>query len=302
MATSRALALEDIVLRELRNDELLIEISVSSICHTDLHCGCGCVRKIGSAVTIARPVDPVLLSSSYCGTYVVCRTRPPSHCHDRFSINFLGERATFANHTIVNEKSFVNVAGLGLSNYVLKILAPFGCGLRTGSGTVINVAKATEYDTIAIVGMGGVGLAAVMAVKTCKCKIIIGVDIVQSRLDFAKSLGATHTINFSDLSLKSLISAVRKPVAVEIESTRTLGKIIQVGTDFMVSGKQDVGAIQGHSRPRQYLPRLVEWYKQGIFQVEKIVKSYAVEDWECVVKATKDGTVVKPILVNPFPE
>jgi Zn-dependent alcohol dehydrogenase len=74
---------------------------------------------------------------------------------------FFGQ-SSFAKHTIVSDKSVVNAKDFGLSRDDLKLLAPLGCGFQTGSGTVINVANAGPEDAIAIVGIGGVGMAAVM--------------------------------------------------------------------------------------------------------------------------------------------
>ncbi|KAL1621349.1 hypothetical protein SLS56_009235 [Neofusicoccum ribis] len=362
-------AIEDVTLRELKPDELVVEIVASGICHTDLHCGdtpadagvpavyyprvlghegSGYAVRVGSAVTGVAPGDPVLLSFSYCGACHVCRTGPPSHCKTFFDINFMGEPAfvepggggaeatiggrffgqsSFAKHTIVSDKCVVNVRGLGLERADLKLLAPLGCGLQTGSGTVINVAKAGADDAVAVVGMGGVGLAAVMAAKNQKCKAIIGIDRVESRLELAKSLGATHVINTSSMSIPELVEAVRAAsdglgatvsidtsahpplVAAQIEFTRYMGKIIQVGTgmpdanlsihmqSFMVSGKQYFGAVQGHSRTKDYIPQMIKWWKYGIFPVEKLVQFFDISDFESAVKVMGNGSVVKPIIV-----
>lgn len=239
---------------------------------------------------------------------------------------FFGQ-SSFAKHTIVSDKSVVNVSGLGLERDDLKLLAPLGCGLQTGSGTVINVAKAGPEDAIAIVGMGGVGLAAVMAAKNQKCKTIIGIDRVEARLELAKSLGATHVFNTSNMSMDELVKAVKEAadglgatisidtsahpplVAAQVEYTRYMAKIIQVGTGmpnahltlhmqtFMVSGKQYFGAVQGHSRTKEYIPKMIGWWKEGIFPVEKLVKFFPFEDYENALKVMGSGDVVKPILV-----
>ncbi|KAH8892401.1 zinc-binding dehydrogenase [Thozetella sp. PMI_491] len=357
--------MEDVTLREIKPDEVVVELVASGICHTDLHCGdtpdkegvpgvyyprvlghegSGYAVQVGSAVTGVQPGDPVLLSFSYCGECHVCKTGPPSHCTTFFEINFMGEPAftgsdgtsiggrffgqsSFAKHTIVSSKSVVNVKGLDLSREDLKLLAPLGCGLQTGSGTVVNVAKAGEDDSVAIVGMGGVGLAAVMAAKNQGCKAIIGIDRIQARLDLAKSLGATHVINTSEMTMPELVAAVREAadglgptisidtsahpplVAAQVEYTRYLAKIIQVGTgmptahlslhmqSFMVSGKQYFGAVQGHARTSEYIPQLIQWWKDGKFPIEKLVQFFDFQDFASAVKVMGAGSVVKPIMV-----
>lgn len=239
---------------------------------------------------------------------------------------FFGQ-SSFARHTIVSDKSVVNVGGLGLGRDDLKLLAPLGCGLQTGSGTVVNVARAGPDDAIAIVGMGGVGLAAVMAAKNQGCKTIIGVDRVGARLELARSLGATHVFDTSQLSVEELVAAVKNAadglgatisidtsahpplVAAQIEYSRYMAKIIQVGTgmpnanltlhmqSFMVSGKQYFGAVQGHSRTKEYIPKMIRWWKDGIFPVEKLVKFFEFADFENALQVMGQGDVVKPIMV-----
>ncbi|KAK8152921.1 zinc-binding dehydrogenase [Phyllosticta citrichinensis] len=360
-------AIEDVTLREPREDEVVVEIVASGICHTDLHCGntrddqgvpavfyprvlghegSGYVTRVGSAVTNVHPGDAVLLSFAYCGTCHVCLTGPPSHCTRFFEINFVGEPAfstpdaendsihgrffgqsSFAKHTVVSFKSVVNVSSLNLSRADLQLLAPLGCGLQTGSGTVINVAAAGPSDSIAILGMGGVGLAAVMAAKMRGCAAIVGIDRVASRLELARSLGATHTIDTSGLAPAQVAEAIRDAtdglgatvcidtsaspalVAALLDGTRYMGRVIQVGTgmpdarlslhmqSFMVSGKTYRGAVQGHCRTDDSIPQMVRWWRDGVFPVERLVQFWDVKEFEKAVAEMGKGKVVKPVLV-----
>ncbi|KAJ1326189.1 aryl-alcohol dehydrogenase [Microdochium nivale] len=362
-------AIEDIVLREIRDDEVVVEMVASGICHTDLHCGntpadqgvpgvyyprvlghegSGYIVKTGSAIQGFEKGDPVLLSFSSCGDCHVCKAGKPSHCIDFFNINFIGEpigasaqdpkeqiggrffgQSSFARHAIVSGKSVVNVKSLDLSRDDLKLLAPLGCGLQTGSGTVIKVAQAGPDDAIAIVGMGGVGLAAVIAARNQGCKTIIGIDRLEARLELAKQLGATHVFNTAGMStdFKELVEGVKAAadglgttvsidtsafpplVQAQVDFSRYMGKIIQVGTgmpeaylkihmqSFMVSAKQYFGAVQGHSIPQEFVPQIVGWWKGGKFPVEKLVKFFDMKDFADAVKVMGNGDVVKPILV-----
>ncbi|KAK1983622.1 zinc-binding dehydrogenase [Colletotrichum cereale] len=353
-------AIEPVTLRELRAEEVIVEIVASGICHTDLHCGntaadkgvpgvfyprvlghegSGYVVRVGSGVTKVKAGDAVFLSFTYCGSCHVCKTGPPSHCTDFDAINFMGEpvfsdgiggrffgQSSFAHHTVVDDKSVVNASGLGLTRDDLRILAPLGCGLQTGSGTVINVAKAGTEDCIAIAGMGGVGLAAVIAAKNQGCKTIIGIDRVASRLELAKSLGATHTINTAGLEMTQVTERIREAadglgaticidtsghpplLNAQIQGTRFMGKIIQVGSSmpesrvelemqkFMVSGRQYFGAIQGHVNPAEYIPQMVQWWRDGKFPVEKLITVFQSADFGSAVEAMERGDVVKPII------
>ncbi|KAM0542867.1 hypothetical protein ACHAPJ_012590 [Fusarium lateritium] len=301
--------------------------------------GSGHVVRRGSAVTHVQPGDAVLLSFSYCGTCHVCKEGYRSHCLNFFEINFMGEpvfsdgvggrffgQSSLARHSVVSAKSVVNVSELGLSRDDLKLLAPFGCGFQTGSGTVINVANASPDDCITVVGMGGVGLAAVIAAKNRKCRVIIGVDRVESRLELAKSLGATHVVNTTGLKMDEIVTQIKEAtdglgatisidtsahpplVQAQVDATRYMGKIIQVGTgmpdahlsihmqSFMVSGKHYFGAVQGHSKSEEYIPQMVQWWKEGIFPVDKLVKVFEYSEFKQAVASMRRGDVVKPVI------
>lgn len=296
--------------------------------------------QTGSAVTHVKAGDAVLLSFSYCGECYVCTSGPPSHCTNFFEINFMGEpvfeggiggrffgQSSLARHSVVSGKSVVNVAELGLSRDELKLLAPLGCGLQTGSGTIINVANAGPQDCVTIAGMGGVGLAAVIAAKNQGCKAVVGVDRVESRLALAKSLGATHVINTTGLDMKEIAVRIRQAteglgstisidttafpalVSAQVDATRYMGKIIQVGTgmpdanlalhmqSFMVSGKQYFGAVQGHSKTAEYIPKMIKWWRDGIFPVEKLVTFFDYKDYAQALKAMGSGDAIKPVVV-----
>ncbi|KAM3498640.1 hypothetical protein MY10362_008051 [Beauveria mimosiformis] len=239
---------------------------------------------------------------------------------------FFGQ-SSLARHSVVSDKCVVNVSGLGLSKDDLKLLAPLGCGLQTGSGTVVNVAKAGPRDYVTVAGMGGVGLAAVIAAKNRGCKAIIGIDRVESRLELAQSLGATHVINTSGLAMKDVVDKVKEAseglgstisidttafpalVSAQIDATRYMGKVIQVGTglpnsnlslhmqSFMVSGKQYFGAVQGHANSSEYIPEMIEWWRNGQFPIEKLVTFFELADYAQALKAMGSGEAIKPVIV-----
>lgn len=264
----------------------------------------------------------------------------PSHCVKFFDINFMGEQvfdddiggrffgqSSLARHSIVSYKSVVNVASLDLSREDLKLLAPLGCGIQTGSGTVINVAQAGEDDCVVIAGMGGVGLSSVIAAKNQSCKIIIGIDRIEARLELAKTLGATHVLNTTGMSMDQVRDAIKQTsegigatvsidtsgfpplVKAQIEGLRYMGKMIQVGTglpsanleihmqSFMVSGRQYFGAVQGFVKTDEYIPKLVQWWREGKFPLEKLVKTFDYRDFESALNAMKNGEVIKPVIV-----
>jgi Zn-dependent alcohol dehydrogenase len=230
--------------------------------------------------------------------------------------------------TIANETSVVNAKTLIKSDEELKLFAPLGCGIQTGSGTIINVANATPEDTVAILGLGGVGLSGIMAAKVRGCKTIIGIDKVESRLTLAKELGATHTINTSSMTdFNDLVTQVRTItdgygssitmdttgylplIRTALEFTRIRGQYIQIGTapmdakleievfKFMVSGKRFIGAVEGDVVPQSYLPIMIGWYREGKFPVNRLVQFFEAEKFMDAIGAMEGGGVVKPVIV-----
>jgi Zn-dependent alcohol dehydrogenase len=159
----------------------------------------------------------------------------------------------------------------------LETLAPLGCGLQTGAGSVLNVLKVPKDSSIAVIGVGAVGLAALMASKIASAKTIIAVDIHQSRLELAVSLGATHTILSKNINLTEAIREIVPegvnfavdctgvPVLIEqmISALAARGKGVTIGSpgqgqkasinifDHLVNGRSYVGTHQGDSNPEQ---------------------------------------------------
>lgn len=239
---------------------------------------------------------------------------------------FFGQ-SSFANFSIVKQCSVVNAKGIVDNKKDLQLFAPLGCGIQTGSGTVVNVSGAGPKDAICIMGLGGVGLSAVMGAKIQGCRMIIGIDKVESRLKLAKELGATHVIDGSKLGDKTLGDAVKEladgvgptitidttgaPVLMDagMQFTRNRGKYIQVGSppfdynlgsvsafEFMVAGKQWIGAIEGGAHPPDYVPKMIQWYREGKFPIDRLMKLMPADDFKQALHEMHTGETIKPIL------
>jgi aryl-alcohol dehydrogenase len=233
--------IEELDLENPRDDEVLVRIVASGICHTDLsirdqmlpaplpmvlgHEGAGIVEKIGRNVTKVAPGDHVVLSYMTCGRCRNCTTGLPSCCDAIFPLNFGGTRSdgsswlktaggahsdvhsffsqsSFATRALANERNVVKVA----TDVPLRILGPLGCGIQTGAGTVITALRPPAGSAIAVFGTGSVGLSSIMAARVVGCTTIIGLDINEQRLELARDLGATHVIN---CNLEDPVEAIR---------------------------------------------------------------------------------------------
>ena len=236
-----------------RDDEVLIAIKASGICHTDLvaraghlpmpipavlgHEGSGVVEKTGIRVKKVQPGDHVIMSFSSCGCCTPCSLGSPAYCEDFFGQNFAGFRpdgsptmskdgkavhgaffgqSSFASHALVSERNIVKVP----KELPLEFLGPLGCGIQTGAGGVLNSLKPGPGSSIAIFGAGSVGLSAVLASAVSGCTTIIAVDVNPERLSIAREFGATHTIDAGKSDPVAEIQSITKyGVAYSLECT-----------------------------------------------------------------------------------
>ncbi|KAI9051834.1 hypothetical protein LZ554_004096 [Drepanopeziza brunnea f. sp. 'monogermtubi'] len=226
--TYQQISIED----NLRDDEVLVEIKATGVCHTDLnfaaektmpglfpgvfgHEGGGVVVKTGQKVTSTSPGDHVILAFACCGDCKHCNSNASSYCYDFERANFGVGRADGSKAYSGADGSRINSHFFGQSSFskfaivvatcVVKVdpslpledLAPLSCGFLTGAGAMLNVVAPTADDVVCIVGAGAVGLAALMALKMCPTppRKVIAVDIVPERLQLAKKYGATVLIN-----------------------------------------------------------------------------------------------------------
>lgn len=215
----------------------------------------------------------------------------------------------------------------------LKLYAPLGCGIMTGAGAITHVAKCGPDDVVAVVGLGGVGLAGIAAAKFRGVKTIIAADLLPSRIELAKSMGATHGLQsspdalqqagFDDMqsALKALtpeklgcshILDTSPSVAVLsacLEALQNYGTLLQVGVKpvgakleldlltHMVHGRRLCGVIEGDRDPAEALPELVQWCKDGVLPVHKLLNNYPVRDYHEAREAMEKGSVIKGVLI-----
>jgi aryl-alcohol dehydrogenase len=215
-----------------RDDELIVRITATGMCHTDLicrdqwsrvpvpgdrgHSGAGVVEEVGKGITKVQPGDHVVLTFLSCGACLNCQRGRPAYCRSLYELNFGGARpdgsttlrtpdgqpvhgrffgqSSFGTHALASERNTVKVP----DDIPLEILGPLGCGVQTGAGTVLNSLQPGIGDSIAVFGAGAVGLSAVMAARVAACDPLIAVDLKPNRLELATALGASHTVNAAE--------------------------------------------------------------------------------------------------------
>lgn len=352
---------QELELEEPARGEALVRIVASGVCHTDEitrhgdmpmpfpavlgHEGAGIVERVGAGVTQVAPGDKVIIGWPSCGECRNCLDGQPRYClrtgealvsgrrfkgekagttaysRDGEPINghFFGQ-SSFATHSIVNADALVKAP----DDVPVELLGPLACGLATGAGAVLNEARPRLGDSVLIVGVGAVGLAAIMAARNSGVTRIIAADLHDSRLDLAEEFGATHRINSTS---QDLIEGVREitgstvdfafdctgviPVIEQMADTvGMLGTLVLIGgapADARFSldhlrtlwGKRVIGVLGGGGRSGQLIPALVELFQQGRFPFDRLVKYYEMDEIEQALADSKSGEVIKPILRMP---
>lgn len=262
--------LKTVTLDEPQDDEVLVRIVATGLCHTDVsvryqhlpvplpavlgHEGAGVVEKIGAAVTELAVGDHVVLTVASCGKCPNCLNGLPTYCHQALPLNFSGRRAdgsatlccdgvdisgnffgqsAFASYALANERNAVKVP----KDVDLALLGPLGCGIQTGAGTVMNKLKPAIGSSIAVFGAGAVGLSAIMAARVVGCTTIIAVDRHANRLTLAKELGATHTINAAEGNAVDAIRALCGGVQYSLDTTAVPAVIQQAVESLLPLGQ-----------------------------------------------------------------
>lgn len=327
--------LQERELAEPRADEVLVEIAAAGICHTDLICrdqwipvplpavlgheGAGRVTAVGDAVTAVSPGDRVALSYDSCGACPRCARGKAAYCDAFFEHNFGGPRffgqSSFATHALARERNVVKLDDA----IPLELVAPFGCGLQTGAGAVLNVLQPGPNDVFAIFGAGAVGLAALLAARASGCATVV-VDLRAKRLELACELGATQVVDASrndpvetirrlggaDRSLEATGSPAALRAAVDclapvgecgIVGAPALGTEVSLDVNhLMTAGRVVRGIVEGESVPQEFLPQLVELWRRGDFPVERFITHYAFDEIDQAARDAESGAVVKPVL------
>jgi aryl-alcohol dehydrogenase len=228
------------------------------------------------------------------------------------------QQSSFATHSLVPVDSLVKVE----DDTPAEILAALPCGAMSGAGAVVSAMQVGPADELLVLGGGGVGLAAVMAAKMSGAYPIIVVDVNDDRLILAVELGATHTINAKrENSIarvaeicpggvryaldSSGVVASWHTAAASVRAGGTFGVIAAVEQEtlggsphIMLSKGNRIQFIMGGSViPRVFLPKMIQWYKQGRFPIDRLVKTFPFEQINEAFHAAHTGEAVKPILL-----
>jgi len=356
-AQSKPLSISSVELRDPGPGEVLVRIRAAGLCHSDLsvingdrprpmpmvlgHEAAGVVEALGPGVDDLTKGDHVVLifvpSCGHCGP---CAEGRPALCEPGMASNtagtlLSGERrifrdgkpihhhmgcSAFAEAAVVSRRSLVKIdPELPLEEAVL-----FGCAVLTGVGAVVNTAQVCAGASVAVVGLGGVGLASVLGAVASGARHVVAVDLSEDKLALAKSLGATHTFDARDADLVQKVKdATRGGVEYAVEMagsvrafdtaykiTRRGGTTITAGlppptatwplppTNLVAEERTIKGSYIGTCVPARDLPRYIDLYRQGKLPVNRLMTGrLALEQINGGFDRLHEGKAVRQVVV-----
>jgi alcohol dehydrogenase len=349
-AESRPLRLTELDLAPPGPGELLVRIEAAGLCHSDLsvvdgnrvrpvpmllgHEAAGIVETTGDGVDdLAAGQRVVMTFLPRCGQCAACATEGLTPCERGSAANAAGtllggdirlSRAGepvyhhlgvsgFATHAVVSRASAVPVA----DDVPASAAALLGCAVLTGGGAVLNVGRPQPGHTVAVVGLGGVGMAAVLTALAHDDVRVVAIDQVPEKLAKARDLGAHEAYTPQqavDGGVKATIAveAVGHPAALQtaIESTAPGGRTITVGLPppdarltvsplgFVAEARSLIGSYLGSAVPGRDIPRFVSLWRSGRLPVESLVSStIGPDDINVAMDRLADGAAVRQLIV-----
>jgi alcohol dehydrogenase len=353
-AESQPISVVELELGPPQGDEVLVRIEAAGVCHSDLsvvdgnrvrpvpmllgHEAAGIVEAVGPGVSdIAVGQRVVLVFLPRCGRCAACATEGLTPCEPGSAANTAGTllggdirlaragRAVyhhlgvsgFATHAVVNRASAVPVP----RDVPPDVAALLGCAVLTGGGAVLNVGEPRAGQSVAVVGLGGVGMAAVLTALTYDDVRVVGVDQLPEKLARAQALGAHETYTpeqAADAGVKAavVVEAAGHPAALQtaIGLTAPGGRTITVGLPppdarisvsplgFVAEGRSLIGSYLGSAVPSRDIPRFVSLWQSGRLPVESLVSSrIRLDDINEAMDHLADGKAVRQLIAFDTP-
>lgn len=348
-AESRPLRVDELDLAPPGPGELLVRIEAAGLCHSDLsvvdgsrvrpvpmllgHEAAGIVEEVGADVSdVPVGTRVVLTFLPRCGECSACATDGLTPCEPGSAANgsgtlMAGERrlsrdgqpvhhhlgvSGFATHAVVDRRSVVAVPD-DVPEVVASLL---GCAVLTGGGAVVNAGRPGPGDTVVVVGLGGVGMAAVLTALAADDVRVIGVDPLPDKLDRVRAMGAhdaytPEEARESGLKAAVVIEAVGHPSALEtaVDLTAAGGRTVTVGLPrpdarvslsplgFVAEGRSLIGSYLGSAVPSREIPYFVELWRAGRLPVESLVSStITLDEINSGMDELADGRAVRQVI------
>jgi alcohol dehydrogenase len=354
---SKPLTIEEVELASPGHGEVLVRIGAAGLCHSDLsvingdrprpmpmalgHEAAGVIEQLGDGVTDLQRGDHVVLvfvpSCGHCGP---CAEGRPALCEPGAAANgagtlLSGERrlsrsgkpinhhlgcSVFAEYATVSRRSVVKID----PELPLDHAALFGCAVLTGVGAVVNTAQVRAGASVAVIGLGGVGLASLLGACAAGARHIIAVDLSDAKLDLAKSMGATHSFNAGNADCQEQIRELTsggveyafelagsvRALDLAYKITRRGGTTVTAGlppptatlalspVNLVAEERTLKGSYIGTCVPSRDIPRYIELFRQGRLPVDRLMTGkLELEDINRGFDLLHEGKAVRQVVV-----
>lgn len=347
--------LVDIVVPDPGPGEAVVAIKACGVCHTDLHYreggindefpfllgheASGVVEAVGEGVTSVAPGDTVVLNwRAVCGQCRACKRGRPWYC---FATHNATQKMTLTDGTELTP-------ALGIGAFIEKTLVAagqctkvdpdadaaavglLGCGVMAGFGAAVNTGGVTRGDSVAVIGCGGVGNAAIQGSKIAGATMILAIDVDDRKLEWARQFGATHTVNSAGQdpveAVRALTGGHGVDVAIEavgrpetyrqaFDMRDLAGTVVLVGVptpqasvelpmiDIFGRGGALKSSWYGDCLPERDFPMLVDLYRQGRFDLDAFVSErIGIDDVEEAFEKMHRGDVLRSVVEMTGPE
>ncbi|MHB1446191.1 MAG: Zn-dependent alcohol dehydrogenase [Acidimicrobiales bacterium] len=335
-------------------NEVLIRTAAAGLCHSDLHFiegkypaqvpvvlgheSAGVVEAVGEGVRYVQPGDRVITCLSvFCGACEYCLTGRPYLCQSpdvrrgneerpRLAengrrVNQFAGLGSFAETMLVHEHALVKIT----PDMPLDRAALIGCGVTTGLGAVFNTAQVPAGASVAVIGCGGIGLSCVQGAYLAGAARIIAIDLVPSKLDLARQLGATDTVNGSDgdvvaqvlemtgggveysfeaiglaAAAEQAFNMLRRGGLATVIGMIPPGQMVQLPGSSFLQSKRIQGSTMGSNRFRIDMPRYVDLYLQGRLKLDEMVSArIKLEEINDGFKALQRADTARSVIIFP---
>ncbi len=355
----RVWEVEDVELDPPKRNEVQVRMVASGLCHSDEHFltgdmpflgsmiggheGAGIVEAVGEGVTTVEPGDHVVASflppCGHCpscveghqglcdrGRYIadgwqVTDSTARHHARGQ-DLRIFCMLGTFARHTVGHEQSFIKID----DDLPLELACLVACGVSTGWGSAVHRARVEPGQDVAVLGVGGVGSAAVQGARLAGARRIVAVDPVEFKRDQAQRFGATHVAASIEDALPLIQELTQGRMCQRVICTMSVGRgallasvmalaakrgrvvvtnvhpwtetdVTMSMLDLMVMEKELVGSIFGSSRPEVDVPNLLGLYRDGLLDLEGMVtKRYSLEEINEGYEDLRQGKIIRGIL------
>lgn len=346
------LVVEELELAAPQYGEVKVKMAAVAICHSDVHIvrgewagdpplvagheASGVVNEIGEGVTLVKPGDRVVVSLlRSCGRCIFCTTGYPYQCEGEFAldtehrmtdasgnpIKMAIKTAAFAEETVVDQSQLAPVP----DDFPMDAASLLACSVITGFGAVVRTAKVPFGSSVAVLGVGGVGLNAVQGAVVSGAHPIIAVDLLDSKLEAAKSFGATHTVradrdsadeavveitggrgaDYAFITVGSTAAVEQGFKMIAKQGTEVLVGIPEAGANFSLpaggfvgSEKKMIGSCMGSTRLSSDIPKHLNAYREKKLKLEELITNhYSLEDINEAITSMEQGKALRNVVV-----